>query len=45
MRPRTGVCKPLMLDVVEPEVHQNDHSYICELSRPTFDSLRKNFAR
>ena len=34
-----GVCKTLMPDVVVPEVHQNDHSYVRELSGPTFDSL------
>lgn len=33
------VCETLLLDVVAPEEHQN------ELSRPTFGSLRKNFAR
>ena len=26
-----GLCKPLMLDVVVPEAHQNDCSYLREL--------------
>ena len=39
MRLRLGVCKTLMPDVVVPEAHQNDHSYVRELSGPTFDSL------
>ena len=39
MRLWPGVCKTLMPDVVVPEVHQNDHSYVRELSGPTFDSL------
>ena len=29
----------LMPDVVVPEAHQNDCSYVCELSGPTFDSV------
>ena len=33
------MCKTLMPDVVVPESHQNDHSYVRELSGPTFDSL------
>ena len=32
-------------DVVMHEVHQNDRSYICELSGLTFGALHKNFAR
>ena len=40
-RLQTGV---LRLDVVALEVHQNYCSCVCELSRPTFDSLRKNLA-
>ena len=39
MRLRPGVCKTLMPDVVVPEAHQNDHSYVREISGPTFDSL------
>ena len=27
-----------------PEAHQNDRSYVCELSGLTFDSLRQNLA-
>ena len=38
------VCETLLPDVVAPEAHQNDHSYVCELSGPTFDSLCKNLA-
>ena len=33
-----------MPDVMASEAHQNDHSYVCELSGPTFDSLNKNLA-
>ena len=40
-----GVRKTLLLDVVASETHQNNHSYVCELSRPTLDSLRKNLER
>ena len=40
----TDVCETLILDVV-PEANQNDHSYVCELSRPTFDSLCKMLAQ
>ena len=43
MRLQMGVCKTLMLDIVVPEVHKNDRSYV-ELSRPTFDSLCNNLA-
>ena len=38
------VCETLMPDVMAPEAHQNDCSYICELSEPTFNSLCKNLA-
>ena len=38
------MCETLLPDVVASEVHQNDCSYVCELSGPTLDSLRKNFA-
>ena len=40
----TDVYKTLMLDVVAPEAHQNDSSYVSELSGPTFNPLHKNFA-
>ena len=30
------VCKTLVPNVVAPEVLQNDHSYVCELSWPNF---------
>ena len=33
-----------MQDVVVPGAHQNNHSYVHELSGPTFDSLCKNLA-
>ena len=33
-----------MPDVVAPETHQNNRSYVRQLSGPTFDSLRKNLA-
>ena len=33
-----------MLDVVAPESHQNDHSNVRELSRPSFNSLHNNLA-
>ena len=36
----TGVCETLMSDVVMPEAHQKDRSYVSELSGPTFDPLR-----
>ena len=32
-----------MPDVVAPEAHQNDHSYVSEFSVPTFDSICTNF--
>ena len=38
------VCGTLLLDVVAHEMHQNDHSYVRELSGPTFGSLCKNLA-
>ena len=43
----TDVCKTLLLDVVASEAHQSDRSYmyVSELTRPTFNSLRKNLAR
>ena len=30
-----GVCETSMPDVMAPEAHQNDRSYVRELSRPT----------
>ena len=44
IRQQTGVCEPLMPDVVAPEAHQYDCSYVREFSGPTFDSLHKNLA-
>ena len=38
------MCETLILDVMVPEAHQNDCSYVRELSGLTFDSLRKNLA-
>ena len=38
------MCKTLLPDVVMPEVHQNDHSSVHELSGPTFNSLHKHLA-
>ena len=38
------MCGTLLSDVVAPDMHQNDCSYIRELSRPTFDYLCKNLA-
>ena len=32
-----GVCETLMLDALAPETQQNNRSYVCELSGPTFD--------
>ena len=32
-----------MPDVVAPEAHQNDRSYLSELSGPTFESICTNF--
>ena len=37
---RTGVCETLMPDVVAPEAHQNNRSYVSS----AFDPLRKNLA-
>ena len=37
------VYEPLMPDVVAPEAHQNDRSYLSELSGPTFGSISTNF--
>lgn len=39
--PWTGACEILMLNVRAHEVHQNDHSYVREVSEPTFNSLHK----
>ena len=39
-----GVCEALLPDVMVPETHQNDCSYVCELSGPSFNSLHKNLA-
>ena len=38
------VCGTLLPDVVAPDTHQNDCSYVRELSGPTFDYLCKNLA-
>ena len=38
------VCETTLPDVMASEAHQNDRSYLCELSGPTFDSLHKNLA-
>ena len=38
-----GVCN-LILDVMAPEAHQNDHSYVRKLSKLAVDSLCKDFA-
>ena len=40
MRPKMGVCEPLMPDVVASNVQ----SQLCELSGPPSDSIRKNLA-
>ena len=40
MRPRTGVCKPLMPDVIASKEHQNHHSYVSSVDLPS-DSLSK----
>ena len=42
-RPRTGVCEPLMPDVVVSKVHQNNCSYVNSADLPS-DSLHKNLA-
>ena len=39
-----GVCNTLLPDVMMPEAHQNDPSYVCDLSEPTLDLLCKNLA-
>ena len=39
-----GVCEALLPDVMVPETHQNDRSYVSELSGPSFNSLHKNLA-
>ena len=39
-RLQTGVCETLMLDVMAPEAHQNNCSYVHQLSRPTLDSIQ-----
>ena len=44
MKLRKGVCKGLLQNVVAPETHQNDCSYVRKHSRPIFDSLHKNLA-
>ena len=44
MRPQTGVCEPLMPDVVSPKLHQNNCSYVSSVDLPS-DSLRENLAR
>ena len=36
MRLQTGVSEPLIPDFIVSEVHQNNHSYVFELSGPTF---------
>ena len=46
MVPLSSCKHPLCAkDVVMHEVHQNDRSYVCELSGLTFGALHKNFAR
>ena len=44
-RIQTRVCETLLPDVVVPEAHQNDRTYVHALSWPTFDSLCKTLAR
>ena len=39
-RPRTGVCEPLMPDVVAPKVQLQ----LCDLSRPTFGFTMREFS-
>ena len=41
--PRTGVCKPLMPNVVASKPHKNNHSYVSSADLPS-DSLCKNLA-
>ena len=43
MRPWTGVCEPLMPNVVAPKVHRNNCSYVSSADLPS-DSLCKNLA-
>ena len=38
------MCETLMPVVMAPEAHQNNHSYVCELSGPTLESLLNNLA-
>ena len=38
-----GMCETLMPDVMAPEAHQNDHSYICYVS--SVDLLSIHYAR
>ena len=40
-----GMSETLMLDVMVPEAHHNDHSYVHELCGLTFDSQCKNSAQ
>ena len=40
-KPRTGVCEPLMPDVVAPKVHQNNRSY----GGPTLGFTTRKFSR
>ena len=42
-RPRTGMCEPLMLDVMAPEMHQNNRSYVRSADLPS-DTLREILA-
>ena len=42
---RMNVCETLLPDVVVPELHQNNHRYVRELSGPTFGSRHKNGER
>ena len=42
-RPRTGVCEPLMPDVMVPKAHQNNCSYVSSADLLS-DSLYKNLA-
>ena len=42
-RPWTGVCKALMPDVMVPQVHQNNRSYVSSADLPS-GSLCKNLA-
>ena len=43
-RPQTGVCEPLMPDVVSPKVHQNNYSYLNPAELP-WSSLHENGGR